>query len=75
MFHTSNVKLPWPSGHENQKPHTVVPRHCGDDAEVKTWHLTPALPPATMGPGLQRNISLYRLPDIKEIHFSYFDIT
>ena len=40
----ANVKLPWPSEHENQKPPmSVVPRHCGDDAKVKTWHLTPAM--------------------------------
>ena len=50
----ANVKLPWPSGHENQKPPmSVVPRHCEDDAEVKTWRLTPAMSPAQMVPGLQ----------------------
>ena len=54
----ANMKLPWPSGHENQKPPphpsmSVVPRHCGDDAEVKTWHLTPAMSPVPMVPGLQ----------------------
>ena len=52
----ANVKLPWPSGHENQKPPPpppMVPQHCGDDAAIKTWHLTPAMSPAQMVPGLQ----------------------
>ena len=43
-FH--NVKLP--TNQKNQKPHAR-----GDDSEVKTWHLTPAMSPAPMGPGLQ----------------------
>ena len=39
-----------------KSPMSVVPRHCGDDVEVKTWHLTPAMSPAPngtvpMGPG------------------------
>ena len=48
----ANVKLPWPSGHENQKaPMSAIP--CGDDAEAKAWHLTPAMSPAPKVPGLQ----------------------
>ena len=33
-------------------PMSVVPRHCRDNAEVKTWHLTPAMSPAPVVPGL-----------------------
>ena len=32
-----------------KSPLSMVPRHCGDDFEVKTWHLTPAMSPAPMG--------------------------
>ena len=53
----ANVKLHWPSEHEQSKasppPMSVVPPHCGDDAEVKTWHLTPAMSPTPMVPGLK----------------------
>ena len=35
-------------------PMPVVPRHCGDDAEVKAWHLTPAMSPVPMVPGYRQ---------------------
>ena len=33
---------------------SVVPWQCGDDAEVKTWHLTPTMSPAPIGRGYKR---------------------
>ena len=48
----------------------AIPRHCGDNAEVKTLQLSPAMPPlfpAPRGPWLQmtgalRNQALYACP-------------
>ena len=39
-----------------KSPMSLVPRHCGDDFEVKTWHLTPAMSPAPMGRGYKRQV-------------------
>ena len=39
-----------------KSPMSVVPRHYGDDAEVKTWHLTPAMSPAPIGRGYKRKV-------------------
>ena len=33
---------------------SVVPWQCGDDAEVKTWHLIPTMSPAPIGRGYKR---------------------
>ena len=41
-------------GHGIKSP--IFPRHCRDDAEAKTWHLSPAMPPLSPAPwglGLQ----------------------
>ena len=54
-----NVKLL--SGFEHGIKIPAVLRHCGDDAEVKTWNLSPAmilLSLAPWGPGLQRTGTL-----------------
>ena len=39
-----------------KRPMSIVPRHCGDDVEVKTWHLTPAMFPAPMGRGYKQQV-------------------
>ena len=44
-----NVKLP-SEGLRMESKSPVVPRHCRDDAEVKTWHLSPAMTPAIPDP-------------------------
>ena len=48
------LKLAWPVRQETKS--RAVPHYCGNDADVKTWHLRPAMPPvsrAPLGPGLQ----------------------
>ena len=47
-----------------------VPRHCRDDAEVKTWHLSPAIP-GPMGTGLTNDwcITDHLTDDRKVIHY------
>ena len=39
-----------------KRPMSVVPRHCGEDVDVKTWHLAPALSAAPMGRGFKRQV-------------------
>ena len=43
-----NVKSPRAAWACNRKPRYST--HCGDDAEVKIWHLSPAMSPQSWAP-------------------------
>ena len=52
-----NVKLP-PAGLRMESKSPMVPWHWRDDAEVKTWHLSPAMSPLSQLHGSQAYIWL-----------------